>query len=355
MSPRVPFRPPYPSEAAIRSGSPVTHSLATSAELSNWNLGAGAMLIPLFAPCEPGRSIAAAANKTFRFWIEPRYAAVDRIWIVRVRSTDASSRDSAVQIEAPASGGTARTYTVAADRDRVTNIVYLHRLSAQSATAGEVNIKITVTGSYAVMVESIGCYEVPRARLAQNSNEYGMDLETLQPRTPVFAAGSMTGRSYEGLARAVAASLSISRRAGMVMFATPDNTTDARAFTAAGYTSLLQAAVEALGRKLYRESTTRGLKARFLLKTDVSGTTGNLRINTTSGGLGGANAIATGLHAAFAWWPNNPIDFTVACEDLAAADGRRGAAWDDIDVQVQTGGSGTIYIAAACIYESTNV
>lgn len=312
------------------------------------------MLVPCFAPCEPGRSIAAAGTKDFRFWVEPRYAAIDRIWIVTVRSTDASSRDTAVQLRAPAASGTTRTYSVAADRDRVQPLVYVERLAAQSATAAEINLRIAVSGSYAVMVESIACYEVPRSVLAQNGNEYGMDLGTLAPRTPVFAAGSMTGRSYEGLARAVAASLSISRRTGMVMWATPDNTTDARTFTSGSYVSLLQRAVEALGRKLYRSNTTRALKARFLLRTDVSGTTGNLKITTVSGGAT-TTAIATGLHAAFAWWPNNPIDFTVACEDLQQADGRQSAAWDTIDVAVQTGGTGTIYLAAACIYESTNV
>ena len=330
---------------AIKSGLPVlgtTHS--GIARLTNWAQGRGMVNIPAYSP---GNTIAAAANGSYFFRVTPRYQAIQRVWAFTLRSTS-TTIDTTVAIKVPYNAGSALATVVAGDdRDTLSTYIVVEDRASQSATEEEISCNLAVTGAGCV-VESITCWDMPRAELAINANDDGVDLQTVAYRTPIREG---TAESLGGEADAVVAALAACRRV-LMQWALPATTSEARSITGTSYGNALGGGTSIiLARKLYRSSTTGTLSAKVYAKTADTSDIADVRFTTTSGASATIN-IPAASHGNFAWF-GAPLTFTADCEDLTVSDGRRSTRWDELTVEAKvTAGGDILYLASISVWEA---
>lgn len=352
MSARVSMLPANPTRSLILDGYPVASSpLLDMAALLNHVQGMGAQVIPCYSP---GQAITAGNTATFRFRSVPRYQTIQRVWTVGVRSSHATSA-AGVQLAAPTGGSfTAYPSRGPVPRGAVTPLIYVETVSAQAAAEAELSLDVKAT-DVDMVVDSLGCWEMPRTALAIGGSEAGQDLELVRPGSAIMVG---TGQHVGGLAAAMASARTTARRSGLVQWSIDGTITSAVAFTAGVYTSLWLLPQLILARKLYRTSTTGTVSARVWGWMSDATTACNIQFNTTSGGTG---VYITSVPAAAAsqtpqWWPvtgGAPGSFAVDCEDLTIADGRRSARYDDVQAQVKiTSGAGKFYVSAVSVFEA---
>lgn len=343
MSATVPVaRPGVPLVTGIKSGLPVLATEhAGAARLMNHAMGRGQV-----APCySPGTTIAAGQDRSFIHWHGPRYQAIQRVWVFSLRSTS-TTLNSTVAIRAPFDAADANaTVTVSGDRDALNSFMVVENRASQSATAEQVSCNLDVTGNDCV-VESIGWWDMPRAQLALDANDDGVDLLGLQYRQAIYDG---TNRSVGGEADAVLAALTAVRRV-LGEWAVPATVTDALQVTATSYTALPGSTI-VLARKLFRSSTTGTLSARVYAKTDDASDIADVRFTTTSGASAVIN-IPTNSHAAFAFF-GAPLTFQADCTDYDEPDGLRDGDWDELTIEAKvTAGGDKLYLASRGIWEA---
>lgn len=337
--------PGVASQAEVRSGQAVLGTTHTGvARLTNWAMGRGMCNIPVYSP---GNTIAAAANGSYFFRVAPRYQAIQRVWCFTLRSTS-TSVNSTVAIKVPSSAGsTTATVIAGGDRDALGSFVVPEARASQSATEEIISCNLAVTGN-ACVVESISCWDMPRAELALDVNDDGVDLLTTSYRQPIYDG---TCASIGGEADAVVAALATCRRV-LMQWALPATTTEARSTSSTSYVSALGGGTSiVLARKLYRSSTTGTLSAKIYARTADTSDIGDVRFTTTSGSSQVIN-IPTGSHANFAWF-GAPLTFTADCEDLTVSDGRRSTRWDLLTVEFKVSdASDILYLASISVWEA---
>lgn len=337
---RVPLYPRLPRKDGVIVGNAVRGEHWTPAvNLYNHALGKGETLIATYCP---RTVVATTATRTFQYRVWPQYANLNRLWMIRISRATLFSTTSTVTFKTP-SGGTGLDYAVIGSGPAaVTTYFHFETLSSQTASVADASLDIINNGSQNITVEQISCYALARARLAQDTNEYGVDPHTVRAPAWIY---DPTQASYGGVVEQAAAVESRVRRGGLWHWAVPTN--DALSTSSGVAANLFQDHPILLGRKLYTSSTIKNVKVYAYCKTDVNGTTGTVDLTMTSGDTLSI-AIPTGSHSAYAWF-NGDID--VDAEDLTDAKGRRSTRWDFATTTFKTGGSGTLNVAALCIGE----
>ena len=337
MSAIVPSERVAVTAADILAGRAVSsRTWAAIAGLTNCVLGRGANVVPAYSP---NVTLTAATEYELRYWIQPRYQALERRWQFGVRGASAVST---VNVELP-SGAAAQDITASTGRMHGAPQGLVEALGSQSATAADVTIALTPADAD-IVLESIGCWEMPRAALVADASDLGSDLAKFQQGQPISA---------DSLAQIVAAlgdNAKIGGRYSLLQWAVPctagGSTTTAFAASTASATfqPLFDLPVPVLNRKIGNANVTQA-SATFLAWV-TGGGAGEVRFTDLTTG----SSTAAPISVTSPTW-SNAVTLDVDCEDLTAADGLQSAAFDTIQVEYRAT-SGTIYLASASVWDT---
>lgn len=336
---RVPLIPALPSAGLVKIGDSVagrTH--APLAELLNWSIGRGACLVAAHWPMET-INIANSAEYVYRIW--PRVAAFRRLWSIELTG-DGSGFNNPVEIDID--GATFDVDTADFLLNRRSHPVYLV-LSSVSTAEATTTLTLTNNGFGDVIVRSIICYELPRFELQQNTTDWGTHVSSCRPKEPIW---DVTGLSIDSLCDAAVQAEALNRRSKLFTFAqsSPLTTTSGTLGDMFGLDPVL------LGRLKHRSATTSKTTWRAYVEA-TDGTTSGEIVITATGGDSLTIDIPTGTTSK-TWLPSAGGHLEVDAEDLSTADGRRGAAWDEVSVQWRrTAGAGTVRCYSLEAGEST--
>jgi len=318
---------------------------------ANSLLGLGGALVPAYCPFT---TIAAAGTSAPRYYVKPRFQAVNLCWDVWARSTDGSGRTSRVRLHAPTGAGGYAEAHAESVRERMQRTRLFQVRAAQSSTPGEISLDVDAV-DYQCLVESIRCVEIPRATLDPTGSDGGVNLATIAPRQPIIKGA--TGESIVAVGTAVQQASTEARRNSYFQWAVAD----ADAFTTTSTTdvALFELGVPILGRPVYRDPATGLLVVtstaswKVRAKCSDGTTTGQITVETTRGGAGVVLATIVISGTSYAWL-GAPATFSVDADDLASTDGREGGGsprWDDMTFKVKrTAGAGTISITGCSVY-----
>lgn len=310
------------------------HSWRSLAHLQNWVLGHGCHVVPAYVP---DVSLSASTTYTFRYYFKPHYQATSRLWTFMGETTSYVSRVTLT------GDGAAATVTASPNRLSLVPQWYVDQVT-QSQTGGEWTLQVQPL-DYAVRVYQLGCVDLPRLVLSTSGNDNGLDLARFTPGRPIDM------NAVQNLQDVTANITYYARRASYLQWAVPDTTAFARSDTntswgtaryVLGGTAAVYAPTHA--RKRYSSSTTATLSARIYCWEPGGGTI-NARLVTASGNTGASVAVTS---ATGAW--SDEMTVTIDCEDLSVSDGRRGSAWEGVDVQIYTT-SGTWYCSSLSAWE----
>lgn len=337
MARALPERRPEPSADLVLSSAPVsTVTWQSLGYLANFLRGKGAQLVPT---CFPQRSIIAGVTETFRFRVKTRNTAIQRIWVVGLRTTTTSSVHA--DIRSPSGSGPTIQVPVRTTLDTRTSDVYVEDVASKATAEVEITISIKAV-EHAVIVESISCYEQDRPVLNGDATDYGVDVTTLASRQPIFEGSYQSaGGVYDSLANADA------RRVGLFHWSVGGSTSVTRLSATPANIFILDAPI--LTRKLARSAVTGTVKWAIYAYLSGAGT-GTVTASTTSG----ASNTITITNTAAAW--STPQTFAVDCDDMASLDGRQTAGtprWDMLNFKFAGNGTRSIIVQAISVWDDT--
>ena len=342
MTASVPRRRSIVREGDVVSGRAVrSRTWLTAAELANWCLGQGDVLVPAY---DPDQAIAAGASKTFQFRVTPNGRSVCRVWRIYILSETIAGT---VTITAGAMAS--KTVPVPVSPADAVAIEYVENLAAKSSASQTLTLTVANSASSpTVRVSGISCNEAPRAVL--DTADLGMELTSEWAREPI---DSRTNNSLGGLFTAAEAmggsSGGLLRRVSYLAYARPDNTTDCWSDAVGAFVPMLTAG-HILTRKILAADTTRSVTFVFLCRASNATTDGEIRItnNTTAATV---TLTVTDPGTTFAWYGTS---LSFACEDLSQASGLPGGTFASSTFTIefrQTGAAGTFFVASACAGE----
>lgn len=285
---------------------------------------------------------AAITTKTahlYAFRIVPSYQALVRRWRVAARCNGSLS----VSIN----GGTAvedPTPGEFADFDELTlprGITVEEVLGSQTASESAGTVSVTTDGTN-LEIDSIECFEVPRAFIAADSNELGVELPALRSSLPIQAAAFTN--LYAGAMNADAG------RRVLFQWAVPYDvggspvTTYAASTASSTFGDVFDVAKPCLARKVYNDGNDYTACNARVFAWVSGGGSGEFRVITDEGDSSVVKITNTSPA-----WSSEVTDADVLCEDLTAADGLPGG-YDDVQFEFRAT-SGTLYIASAILNE----
>lgn len=282
--------------------------------LANFSNGHGGMLIPW---CAIGQVISSGATNDYHFYIAPKLRAVERVWVMNVRSASMVGTTVSIAVDGTAVGG-ARPLSSFRD-SRSTPIVFRQSLTAKTSTAADTYVSITATGGN-VTVESLCMYEQTRGVLDASNSDYGVDVATLSVRQP------LADFNYQSAAGVCDAYKNLdARRAGLFHWSTAAaSAIPITATVGSGGVALFPfGATMATAIPTVGESTSTVTCAVYAKTAAAS--TGSVKFTAT---VGTGTVTLAVTSTTYAWVTGALTD--VQTEDMTTVDGRRGAAWEQI-------------------------
>lgn len=341
MTRPVPHRRPTASVTDVRVGRAVRGpTWQQAALLNNWVHGRGAQLVPLYSPVV---QLTGSTKYELRFRVTPNYQTLERLWSIYAVAVD---KPETVSVTVPAGGTTFVKHVPFIRNEAVPQTVH-EALSAQSGAETTLSIELEPSGD--INLRGLGCWELPRATLAQGGSDRGMDNTHFNP-------GGLIGATPLAPLVATMADGSAGRRASLLQWAVPvlaggaTTTAFAASTTSASHVDIFALPTPVLGRKLGVTDTTKTVTCKVLhWSSDGASTTGTARLNSSKNGA--SSTVTVGGTTTPTW--SDAITLAVDAEDPTVADGRRGSTWDELDVQwARTSGAGTLYIASVSIWEA---
>jgi hypothetical protein len=331
-----PARPEIDTSGIVVATPVGSREWKAAAFLANFLHGKGACLVPT---CAPHQQLSDTDTSTFRFWCRPRKSAIQRVWLL----TFSSSTYGAGEVSAPPGVGTA---TVSIGHGRA-SVAYVENLSARSNTEQEISIKITAAESETLTIETISCWEMDRAILNLDTDDYGVDVETLSVLQPIRDADNTSiGGVVDALENADA------RRVSLFQWSLGDG-----AITSASSlpTAVMPLDVPILAAKQYRTDTSGKVCWRINSASPSGAAGGFTRLVTSNSGVSDLLQNQWGNSATNTYYWGPPRVVSVDCEDLAEADGRPGATWDDLNFYINTAGGNTVALRSLSVYTSPDI
>lgn len=301
----TPFFRPIIENDRVVVGAPVAapRQWTDVAQAANWCRGKGACLVPSYSM---NTAITLKAEQVFRFRVKPRLSAIQRIWTVNVYiPATGSVASSEIILRAPATTGTARTYS----GGQWVPMVYVENLSVQSDTETEITIGVEILGADAAApayVTVLECHEQDRPLLVDGTTDDPVNLETVRPRAPIQ---NLAGRSIGGTLDLLAAM--DARRVGIFHYAVPASITRTSAVNADLFA--FQPRVQAP--KINIGATTHQVYWSAYASMSTGGGSGSVTISLTSGAS--ASHVFTSTTAGW----STPTAITMSCDDFSADDG----------------------------------
>jgi hypothetical protein len=310
----------------------------------NYAAAAGRVVVPSFRPAVPLDLVSADHIWYWSLWIEPAYQAIQRqVTIVyRLHAFGDPIR----------ANGMGDLDVSQAKVDTITT------LGSQTTTGGAIDVSIDVTSageSGYCTVDGIMVTEIPRTFVETDANERGVDISAFTSGQPIAI-----GLGVDALRDATDTDTEIGRRV-LLHFAAPYRTDRQTAdadeagaggdpITSGSYVTVAGSGVPVLARKRRTSDTTRVVKCRVFGRCSNGTTTGEVRFVSSENGASSAIAFDGSVTTSFAW--SAEVDLTVDCEDMSAAQGLQGGAWDEVTVEARrTAGAGTLFVCGWVIYE----
>lgn len=330
--------PPFrntPQTSAIKIGAPVRAAewLEVS-RLIQWLRGRGRVLVPQALGLVTLNSV--TTSRVYRYRSTPSGRAIARVWVLDVRCTGAFPSFASFTVQG-GSGSLSSTFVVNSRSLESVPIVYIEEPVAKTAAVSELTLTVTrVDGT--MQVQSVGCWELPRAQLTKDATDLGIDLDSFYPRRPIFDA---TYENTKAIARALAAT--DGRRIGHVAM-----NFEAIGSTAAAWEDVFESPIRLVPRQGIVGATTQECAWYVYAWVSAGGTTGEFRVVDAAAA---ASTLDTVSSTTPAWIGKTK---TFKCEDLTVANGLRGGTYDTVQLQVQrTAGAGTVHASAFCLEEAT--
>jgi hypothetical protein len=343
MSTEVPFARNTPQITAVLASKIVSGlTWADVGRLLNWIHGRGMHVIPTYSPGRPtgataGPALSKATNDDYRhrFYFRPQFPALERMFTVLLEGDG----DLDFQVDS----GTIKTLVAGFGTAGAVN-TFKYVIPAQLSTDEDLRVDmhpqmndITVLGLSAV--------DVPRYDLVADANDLGVEIEKLRSGQPIKR------EDLDELITALAG-LEVGRRV-LLNWAVPYHdgnavlTTYAALSSSGSFSDIWADPVPVLARKLGPAATTGTITCRMYAW--VSDGTGEVRLDSSENGS--SNTVS--VTATTPTWTDE-LTLDVDCTDLTVVDGRRGAAWDDLDAVFRhtlDAATNEIYVASVAIWE----
>lgn len=277
------------------------------------------------------------------YQIHPTGTAIARVWVLGIRQENPANPPTASSLYANFPDGNTVTYeppVATAFGGVVTSKLYLEELTAKSAAEQSLYLNLQQDGGGAtVYVDSVSCFELPRAVLSLDASDLGVDLETLRPGAPMYEG---TNRSVHGLAQAWAAT-EVRRHLVNVAFPVVET-------TSASFVDIFELPIPIVPSKWAPADTTRRVTWRVYAKATDGTTSGEFRITTGNSANTSTVALATGTST---WTSLARGAVAVDCEDPGGTYGEPSGGIDTIQLAFRrTAGSGSIQAAALSAWEA---
>lgn len=342
MSASVPFKRTEPAISdIIVSGPGRGRTWREATSLYHWIRAHGMQIIPAHYP---GIYLTTATPQSVYYRMAPQGQAIARMWVIVLRQEEPSGAAAAAEVQVNFPSGAVATYRptvltgLALDAPRI----FYEPLALADKTSVRTDLALSFerkTGSTAVTVECVSCFEVPRAVLTQDASDLGIDLETLRPGQPVF---DIANESFAALVRNLAATWP---RRSLLQQSFPEIEVDS-----SSWTDLFVLPIPVLPHKGQRNDSTLACKWDIRARVEDGTTNGELRI--TTGRSANQRTLPIGLgETAHAWLGED--DITLDAETTAVDDGLPGAS-DFETVQFagrRTAGSGRLFIQSVAVWE----
>lgn len=324
-----------PSEN-ILAGNPVgSHEWSRMARLHNWIVGGRVqVLVPATII---NATILASGAEQFRFYAEPTFEPISRVWAVYFDTATVSTGTHGPN------GSTAQAFSVATSDAGSKLHTYLHHPVSQSSSAAELVYDIFgASGSANTTVVWIACFALPRVAADPPSSEIFVSVPSVAQGQPIHNSAGDTSLGEGFSANNEALALNNVKRSQFHWTCDDNDTTLTRSTTnTASWDSMFDELEPALlGRLLYNGDTTYTVKFRVRAKGD-----GKVRITMASGDVA---TINNNFGGSFAW--SSAEDLDIHAEDLDTSDGRRSSTWDNATIDFQAN-SGTFEVSAISIYD----
>lgn len=339
MSAELPLARPEPSLTDIVVGAPVRGRTARElAHLLHWCRAHGMQVVPGH---RPGVEVA-GTPVTLSYQTEPQGHAIARVWCFVVSQPEpftGATTPVRMSVTLPNAEGHPVGASATIGIAELAGTVLVEELTAKSDDLETLTIVFErEAGTATATVESVSCFELPRAVLTQNDfYDRGVDLERCQAGQAIYTES--LSAIAEGLARTWP-------RRTLFEWAGADLEVDSGSFV-----DLFVLPIPALPHRTLRADTVTTCRWTVRYRTEA-GTSGEVRITTGIDGTTDTIALADLASAAFVTY--SEID--LRCEDPGTEDGLPAGGWETVQVAVRvTGGSGSIFVSAVAVWEPVSV
>jgi hypothetical protein len=345
MAATVPHKRTNPRYQEIQIGAPVrARTWRDAAHLMHWVRAHGQQIVPAHSP---HLEISYPGAFALNYLIKPPGLAVARVWFAVLRGTaPVSTTNALVTVAFPDTLGFYTTPFTALDVfQTLPGVMHVEELPAKSSALATITVTLQNPGAASTAwIESIECWELPRALLTQDSTDYGVDVETLRPGQPIY---EYPNRSLHAIAVGAAAT---EPRRVLAELAFPIVT-----IASGTPTDIFETTAPILPRKGGRTATTRLVTWGVCCWVSNGTTNASVRITTTSGDVRTANVLggSGGTTVAFRGGNLGGGNRAIAsCEDLSTADGLPGGTWEGFQIAAWvTAGAGTVSLNAVAVLE----
>lgn len=329
-SARVPWKRTAPQLDDIQVGAPVRgRTWREMALLLHWVRAHGQQVVP--AHC-PAVTIAPSNSHTLTYKFKPGGLAIARVWFIVLRS---ENPPGAAIADVTFPGGSTVTFsppveTGLGDGGRR---IFVEELAGKSSAETTAQITVAHAGAGAdIYIDTVCCFELPRATLTLDATDYGLDVETLRPGQPIYDS---THRSAGALAAPVASTWPRRHLFSQAFSPLEVNT--------GVWTDLHALPIRIVPKKVGRSDTTFEITWDVLARATDGSTGGEVRITSLIDGTTKTVTVPTGS-TTFAWRGTSTLE--VRCEDLGEPDGLPGGSWEGVTFDCRrTAGTGGIQVA----------
>lgn len=340
MAADVVIRRPEPPETGVVVAAPGRGRLARElAQINNHIRGHGMHIVPAHYP---GLYLTSSTPAALHYRMEPQGHAVHRLWAIVAHQEEPGGGIVAAQLQVTFPSGETTTFPP----DVLTGLalqaprLFLETLSAKSDSLTSLEVWFErKSGTSAVTIETVSCFDLPRATLTLDLQDQGVDLETCRAGQAVFDGPN---HSLGGVAEAL-------------QRAWPRRTLFEQSFPAieidsGSWTDLFSFPVPTTPHKTGRTDTDLVCRWDVRMYAGDGSTAGEARI--TSGVAANTDTLTIAAGTTSGAWLG-PGEITLACEDVDADDGLQGSSVQEtIQVAVRrTAGTAPLYVTAAEVWE----
>jgi hypothetical protein len=317
--------------------------------LVNWILGHGTTLIP--AHCPSHAVVAAGSNESFYYRLrQPAiggYAVYPvHMWIFRIAGTMIADQANTGNITVSHSGGVDEETVNWSISGGVPGTIILQQAItnavADDSTSVVVNFDCDAGSATGAYIEEIMCVGLPRACMGNPDKIMGVDLNSLQPKKPIYAAvaaHAVTRQSMKAVHNGLYYAL-LSTDRMLFAWSGKEHMEDSTSETAMFWHS-----PECIARLIASGETSRTVRFRVIAHADAGQVGGYIK--ATSNATSDTVTIAI-TNTAYAWLEG---ELDVGTEDLSD-DANRRAADETVDIVCRANSGGEVYVKGITIHES---